>query len=143
MLGVEKDLKEAYVKTGKVRFIFNPVLNHGDRSIQSHMASECAAEQGQFWPFRTYLFEQQNRLWRGDIRTTVRELAAEFGLESSTFDICMDAQRYLARLTTQDEVRKEKGISGQPMFDIGGDIFSGSAPIDAWTQVIDQKIAPP
>ena len=140
MLGVELELKEAYVKTGLVRFIFNPVLNHGDRSVQSHMGSECAEEQGQFWPFRTYLFEQQSRLWGGDTRATVKELAAEFGLEPTAFNACMDEQRYLARLTAQDEVRIQKGITGQPMFDVGGDIFGGSAPFDAWAKVIDEKV---
>lgn len=143
MLGVENELKEAYVKSGQVRFIFNPVLNHGDRSIQSHMASECAGDQGQFWPFRTYLFEHQGRLWRGDIRATVKELAAEFGLETASFNACIDNQQHLARLTVQDDVRKQKGINGQPMFDVGGDIFGGSAPFTAWVKVIDEKLGNP
>lgn len=140
MLGVENELKAAYVQTGQVRFIFNPVLNHGDRSVQSHMASECAGDQGQFWPFRTYIFEHQNRLWRGDIRQTVKDLAAEFGLDTGGFNACIDEQRHLARLTAQDQVRRDKGIQGQPMFDVGGDVFGGTAPFEAWAEVINGKV---
>ncbi len=143
MLGVESELKSAFVQTGQVRFVFNPVLNHGDRSVQSHMASECAGDQGQFWPFRTYIFEQQNRLWRGDIRQTVKDLAAEFGLETGDFNACIDEQRHLARLTTHDQVRRDKGIQGQPMFDVGGEIYSGSAPFEAWAEVINTKVGTP
>lgn len=136
MLGVEKELKSTYVADGKVRFVFVPVLNHGDRSIQSHMASECAGDQGQFWPFREYLFEQQSRLWRGDIRQTVKELAVEFGLEATDFNACIDQQRHLARLTAQDEIRKARGVNAQPMFDVGGELYTGSAPYDGWVQVL-------
>lgn len=143
MLGVESELKQAYIKTGQVRFIFSPVLNHGDRSLQSHMASECAGDQGQFWPFRTFLFENQGRLYQGDIRQTVKELAAEFGLESGDFNACIDEQHHLVRLTAQDEFRIQRGIKGQPMFDVGGDVFGGSAPFDAWAKVIDAKLDNP
>lgn len=141
MLGVEEELKVAYVADGRVRFIFNPVLNHGDRSIQSHMASECAGDQGQFWPFRKYLFEQQNRLWRGDTRQTTKEMAVEFGLETVDFNACMDEQRHLARLTAQDNLRKDRGVFSQPSFDVVGDLYSGSVPFDGWAQVINSKLS--
>lgn len=137
MLGVEEELKATFVANGQVRFIFNPVLNHGDRSIQSHMASECAGDQGQFWPFRKYLFQNQDRLWRGDIRQTVKALAVEFGLESVDFNACIDQQRHLARLNAQDVVRQERGVTSQPMFDVVGDLYGGTAPLDGWTQVIN------
>ena len=51
MLGTQPQIEERFIKTGHVQLIFNPVLNHGDRSDQAHQASECAAEQGQFWAF--------------------------------------------------------------------------------------------
>lgn len=143
MLGVENELKSAYVQTGQVRFIFNPVLNHGDRSVQSHMASECAGDQGQFWSFRTALFENQNRLWSGDIRQTLKQIAAEFGLETGDFNACIDEQRHLDRINGQDQVRRDKGIQGQPTFDVGGDIYAGSAPFEAWVEVINAKIGTP
>ena len=139
-MGTEIELKEAYVRSGLLRIIFNPVLNHGDRSYQSHQAVECAGDQGQFWPFRSYLFENQGQLWRGDIRATVKQLAADFGLSTTDFNACIDEQRHVARIEAQDAIRVQKGINAQPMFDIGGDIYAGSAPFAAFAQIIDSKI---
>lgn len=120
--------------------VFHPVLNHGDRSYQTHQAVECAGDQNQFWPFRTYMFEQQGRFWRGDIRETVKSLAEEFGLDSVDFNACIDEQRHYDRIQAQDDVRRERGIRAQPMFDIGGEVYAGSAPFEAFANVIDEKI---
>ena len=77
MLGTEPQLKATYIAAGQVRLIFNPVLSHGDRSYQTHQAAECAGEQGRFWDFHNVLFDNQDSFWGGDIRQTVKQLAAE------------------------------------------------------------------
>ncbi|MCB0222354.1 MAG: thioredoxin domain-containing protein, partial [Anaerolineae bacterium] len=73
MLGAEESIKETYVKTGQVLLIFAPVLNHNDRSLQTHQAAECAADQGRFWEFHNILFENQDSFWYGDIQATLKQ----------------------------------------------------------------------
>lgn len=141
MLGIEPALKEAFIKSGKMNMVFNPVLNHGDRSYQTHQAVECAGDQDQFWPFREFLFENQGRLWSGDIRETVKQLAAEFGLDTAEFNLCLDEQRYYDRVEAQDTLRRERGIRAQPMFDIDGSVQAGSAPFETFAAIIEAKIA--
>jgi protein-disulfide isomerase len=140
VLGAEPAIRENYIKTGQVRLIFSPVLNHGDRSYQSHQAVECAAEQGQFWEFHDVLFENQGALWAGDIQATVKQLAAEAGLDTDSFNACMDEQRYLDLIFSQDEVRRQRGIRGQPVFDINGQFLIGAQPFDVFQSVIESQL---
>lgn len=141
MLGAEPQIKEQYIKAGLVKLVFGPVLNHQDRSLQSHQAVECAADQGQFWGFHDTLFENQNALWRGDIRATVKQLATDYGLDMATFNHCIDEQKNLARIQQQDQVRLSQGIRGQPVFDINGTLLAGAQPFDVFQQAIDTALA--
>ncbi len=141
MLGTEPELKESYIKNGQVVLIFGPVLNHQDRSDQTHQAAECAADQGHFWEFHDILFESQGALWSGDIRATVKQLAAEAGLDTVDFNACIDEQRNFDRIKAQDQIRVEAGIRGQPVFVINGDFLVGAQPFSAFQNVIEAKLA--
>jgi protein-disulfide isomerase len=140
VLGAEPLIREHYIKTGLVKLVFNPVLSHGDRSYQSHQAAECAGEQGQFWAFHDLLFENQDALFFGDIQATLKELAAEAGLDTASFAACLDEQRYLDLILSQDEVRQERGIRGQPVFDINGELFFGAQAFEVFQTVIEAQV---
>jgi protein-disulfide isomerase len=140
VLGAEPLLRETYIKTGKLRLIFNPVLSHFDLSEQSHLASECAAEQGRFWQMHDALFESQDALW-SDTANVAKQLAADLGLDTTQFNACMDEQRYLDLLYQQDEIRKEHGIRGQPVFDIHGDLLFGAQSFETFQSLIEPKLA--
>jgi protein-disulfide isomerase len=116
--------------------IFNPVLSHGSYSEQSHLAAECAAEQGRFWEFHDILFENQDALW-GDTQAVVKALAAEMGLDTEQFNACVDEQRYLDLIYSQDEVRQEQGIWGQPVLDINGERLFGAQPFEMFKEIIE------
>ena len=141
MLGTEPAIVETYVKSGDVLLIFAPVLNHQDRSDQSHQAAECAADQGRFWEFHSYLFESQDRLWGGDIQATVKQLAAEAGLDTEDFNACIDTQRNYDRIKAQDQLRQEAGVWGQPVFHINGEVLIGAQPFDVFQGVIEAQLA--
>ena len=141
MLGAEEQVHEAYVKSGKVRYIFNPVLNHGDRSYVAHQASECAGDQGQFWSFRRTLYENQGALWGGDIRVAVKNLASQAGLDTDDFNACIDEQRHYNTVDQQDAIRRQAGVRGQPMFDINGQVYGGAPPFEAFAKVVDAALA--
>ncbi len=141
MLGAEPLIRAHYIKTGLVKLVFNPVLSHGDRSYQSHQAAECAGEQGLFWEFHDLLFEHQASLFTGDIQATVKQLAAEAGLEPASFAACLDEQRYLDLIVSQDEVRQQRGIRGQPVFDINGEFLFGAQTFEVFQSVIEAHLA--
>lgn len=140
MLGAEPLIREHYIKTGLVKLVFNPVLSHGDRSYQSHQAAECAGEQDRFWAFHDLLFENQDSLFYDDIQATIKALAVEAGLDTASFAACLDEQRYLDLIVSQDEVRQEHGIRGQPVFDINGELFFGAQAFEVFQTVIESQL---
>lgn len=140
MLGTEPLIREKYIQTGQVRLVFAPVLNHADRSDQSHQAAECAAEQGRFWEFHDILFQNQDILWQSDIQATLKGLAAEAHLDTAAFNTCLDEQRHQALIRRQDAFRLEAGIRGQPVFHINGDFLVGSQPFEVFEAIIESKL---
>jgi len=62
----EARLREEYVETGKVRFIFRnyPIVDsyvsNGTESTLAALAALCAGEQGDFWEYHDLLFENQS-----------------------------------------------------------------------------------
>jgi protein-disulfide isomerase len=141
VVGTEPQIKENYVKNGQVLLIFAPVLNHADRSDQTHQASECAADQERFWEMHDLLFENHNRLWQGDIRATVKQIAAEAGLDTAAFNACIDSQQNLERIRAQDQFRRDLGIRGQPVFSINGNYLIGAQPYETYASLIDESLA--
>ncbi len=139
MLGTEPELKENYVKTGQVKLVFNPMLDHGDNSLQAHQAAECAGEQSLFWPMHDMLFEQQNKLW-GDTRETVKTMAAELGLDPKQFNTCMDEQRYAGLVQSQDEYRRELGIRTRPTLNVNGQFVVGPQSFAVFQTAIDPML---
>lgn len=141
MVGTEPEIKENYVKTGQVKLLFNPILDHGDRSLQAHQAVECAAEQGQFWALHDLLFEQQRDLYSGDIQGTIKGLATELGLDSQQFNACIDEQRYVDLVQGQDENRRQLGIRTRPTLDVNGQLIVGAQPFAVFQNIIEPMLA--
>lgn len=130
MLGAEKELKETYVKSGQVMLVFNPILDHGDRSVQAHNAAECAADQNRFWPMHDVLFEFESQLYGGDVRAVIKELAQQVDMDHDQFNRCVDAQTYVERVKTQDQRRRALGIRTRPTIDVNGQLFIGPQPFN-------------
>lgn len=141
MLGTEPQLKETYVKSGQVRLIFNPILDHGDRSVQTHQAAECAGEQGRFWQLHDLMFEQQSLLGRGDVREAIKALAAQLDLDTAQFNACVDEQRYVDLVLRQDEHRRELGIRTRPSFDVNGQPVVGPQRFEVFQELIESILA--
>jgi len=141
VLGTEPELKQSYVKTGQVKLVFNPMLDHGDYSLQAHQAAECAAEQGRFWAMHDLIFEQQGQLWGSNIQATLKGMAAEIGLDAGQFNTCLDEQRYAQLVQNQDQRRRDLGIRTRPTFDVNGQLVVGAQRFGAFQSVIEPMLA--
>lgn len=140
MLGAEPEIKHNYVKTGQVKLVFNPMLDHGDRSLQAHQAAECAGEQGQFWPMHDLLFSFQAELFGGNPRETIKELATKLELDPEQFNTCMDEQRYAELVQGQDEYRRQLGIRTRPTFDVNGQFIIGPQRFETFQATIEPML---
>lgn len=140
MLGSEPHIKETYIKTGQVKLVFNPILDHGDRSLQAHQAAECAGEQGMFWPIHDILFEQQGSLYGGDVREVIKGLAVQLPLDVDLFNNCLDEQRTSALVQSQDQHRRQLGIRTRPTFDLNGQLIVGAQPFEVFQNAIESLL---
>ena len=136
MIGTEPEIKAKYVDSGQVKLIFNPILDHGDHSLQAHQAAECAGEQGQFWPMHDLLFSFQDQLW-GDTREMAKELATRLDIDHEQFNTCMDEQRYADLVESQDQLRRDLGIRTRPTLDVNGQFVIGPQPFANFEAVIE------
>lgn len=140
MLGAEQEIKERYVKQGQVRLLFNPNLAHGDRSLQTHHAAECAAEQNAFWELHDLMYRQQQELFSGDIRGAVKGFGYQLGLDTGPYIECIDQQRYVALVQAQDERRQQLDIRHLPTLDINGQLVVGAQPFETLQEIIDAML---
>jgi len=131
-------LREEYIATGKVRYIFRnfPIL--GVQSRWAALAAECAHEQGRFWEYHDQLFAltQQGQEF---LRSRLKSIAAELGLDSAQFDSCLDSSKYLAEV--QEDIMAGQGVTGTPAFLINGELLIGAQPIDVFRQRIEEALA--
>ncbi len=126
MLGTEPRIIADYVETGQVKIVFWPVLNHGNPSVYSTLAAECVGQQDPalFWAAHAVLFERQDDLWSAG-RDYYVTLAEELGADRAAFETCYDDGSGLAQVRALDDARLQRGIFGQPTFDVNGQVFAG------------------
>jgi len=138
VLGTEPQIVQEYVQTGKVKIVFWPVLNHGDPSFYSTLASECVGQQNPdlFWAVHEVLFENQSQLWRAD-RDYYVQTAVSVGADQAQFEACYDGAEGTARVLELDALRRERGIFSQPTFDINGNVQGGAPRFEIFAAVLD------
>ncbi|MCX7852624.1 MAG: DsbA family protein [Caldilineales bacterium] len=135
MLRIEPVLLAEYVRTGKVKFQFWHILDFPN-SVQASAAAECAGQQGAFWRMHDLLFQNQDRLWRGE-ETVLTELAASLGLDTAAFGACLAGGEMHERARAVDRLVKAQGVRVRPTFEVNGQRLQGSPPLAQWRQILD------
>ncbi|HFC12043.1 MAG TPA: hypothetical protein ENJ56_04295 [Anaerolineae bacterium] len=127
MLTQEPEIRANYVATGQAKLVFWPVINHGNPSLYATLTMECVAQQSLplAWEVHAYLFDHQADLWRAD-RDFFVTVANTVGVDQATFESCYDGQTALQTVLNLDFIRRERGITGQPFFDVNGTVLAGT-----------------
>jgi len=122
----------------KIRFVYRhfPLPNHPNARPAAE-ASQCANEQGKFWPYHDQLFANQSKLGDDDLRAA----AASLGMDAGKFNACFDSHKYKARVDADAQAGAEAGVNGTPAFFINGRMLSGAQPFDEFKKVIDEELA--
>ncbi|MBF0096143.1 MAG: thioredoxin domain-containing protein [Magnetococcales bacterium] len=132
---VLKELEKAY--GDKIRFVFRHYpLSFHQQAPKASEAAQCAADQGQFWPFHAALFSEGVSLAPADLKKT----AGKLGLNQATFDACLDSGRHAGRVEKDSDEGKKLGITGTPTFFVNGIRLVGAVPLDRFKQVIDDEL---
>ena len=140
-LTTEKELEEAYVKTGKVRMVFKNFVINGEESMQAAMASECAAEQNKFWPYYDLLMQTRASPAEEDFTTaTLESLAQAVGLNMTAFNTCLESENYREKVEGDKEEGEALGVTSTPSFIIDGGMATGHPPFAKFQEVIEQML---
>jgi len=138
-----KALKENYVDTGKIRFVYREV--YFDRpGLWASMIARCSNDSDFFFAFSDLLYaEQRNWLASGDpagIIEDLRTLAKTAGLDDATLDACLsDGPKAEALFTWYQENAERDGVNSTPTFMIDGQKYSNMA-YDEFAGVLDGKL---
>ena len=99
-------------------------------------ASECAKEQGKFWPFHDRLFANTSKLSDADLKAH----AAAVGVDVAAFNACVDSHKYRAVVEADAKDGEAAGVNGTPAFYINGRMISGAQPFEVFKQLIDDEL---
>ncbi len=136
-------LKENYIDTGKVRFVFKDFpLSFHDKATPAALAAECAGEQDKYWDMHDKLFgEQQRWVESGNPNDAFKEFAKELGLDADQFAECLDSQKYLNEIQADMQEGIAAGVQGTPAFFVNDQFLSGAQPYQVFQKTIDQILA--
>jgi protein-disulfide isomerase len=129
-------IKQQY--EGKVRFVFRdfPLTQIHENAQNAAEAAGCANEQGKFWEYHDMLFTNQSAL---DV-ASLKSYASQLGLDSATFDQCLDSGKYAEEIQKDLQDGNQYGVQGTPSFFVNGLLVSGAQPFSVFQAVIDAAL---
>jgi len=137
----ESVLREKYIKTGKVKFIYRDFAFLGQESLWAASAARCAGEQGKFWQYHDYLYGNQRGENQGAFnKNNLKSFSVALGLDTEKFNICLDSEKYTDLIQKETKAGGESGVQGTPASFINGTLYPGALPIATFTQIIDNEL---
>lgn len=137
-------IKENYIDTGQVHYIFKdfPLTNIHPQATKAAEAARCAGDQDAYLEMHHTLFERQAE-WSGSANATelFSGYAAELGLETGTFDQCLQSGAHEAAVQADLEEAVSMGFNGTPAFIINEHFMSGAQPYELFAQAIERFLA--
>ncbi len=134
-------IRETYVDTGKVRFVYKHFAILGPESSRSAEASECAAEQDQFWAYHDLVFQDQIAAHSSLTQAKLVELAAQLELDTTEFETCLSSGKYSLQISRESQSVQALGVRGTPGFLVNGLFISGAQPFEVFEQIVEEQLA--
>jgi protein-disulfide isomerase len=113
----------------------------GPESQWTAEASECAAEQGAFWEYHDLLYSLEAGENRDAFnKDSLKQSAAELGLDTNSFNTCLDSGKYSSLVQTETATVQSMGVRGTPAFLVNGRPLVGAQPFEAFQQIIEAEL---
>ena len=136
-------LKEEYVDTGQVRYVYREV--YFDRfGLWASLVARCAGAD-RYFGIVDLLYERQSEWLAGgepaEIAENLRRLGRSAGLDDGQLNQCLqDGEKAQALVAEYQKNAEADGINSTPSFVIGGETYT-NRPYDELTALIDDQIA--
>jgi protein-disulfide isomerase len=139
---------DPYIDTGKVKFVYRdlPLESIHPNAKPTHIAAECADEQGKFWDYHDILFENQtewSRLSPDDLSSKLNDYATTLELNTVMFESCLSSQKIADEVDADISDARKYGATGTPTFFIGNEKdgfvkLAGAQPFTSFKSTIDE-----
>lgn len=149
-IGAYPELKKNYIDTGKVKLVFRHLpLSFHPGARPAALAAQCAGDQGKFWQMHDTIFAEQQKQ-EADTSAVTRTVnfeiadlntwAKSLGLTMTTFNACMDSEKYGTKVDADIAAGTSFGVSGTPTFFVNGQFLLGAQPFSAFKKLIDDAL---
>ncbi|MHB0949729.1 MAG: DsbA family protein [Gemmatimonadaceae bacterium] len=138
----EPAIEREYIRTGKVFFKYVPfVMGMFPNGEEAARASECAAEQGKFWPMHDQLYAKQTD-WRRSVLPLpfFQQYAATLRLDADRFAACYASPQANPSTERANAAARSFGIRATPTFIINGRGLEGALPLPQFRQLLDDVL---
>lgn len=129
-----------YVEPGTVQFVYRdfPVL--GEQAVRAAEAAACAADQGAYWQYHDTIFLNQSGP-ASAVDDRLKQIAAEMGLDSATFNSCLDSGEKRAEVEASVAEGRELGVDSTPTLFVNGMEVEAGQDWNAVSQAIETALA--
>ncbi|MEM7334745.1 MAG: thioredoxin domain-containing protein [Chloroflexota bacterium] len=134
-LGIKEQLKQQYGDQVAFEFKHFPVVTAN--SPRGAEAAQCAHEQGMFWEYHDYIFENLET-YPAFTSDRVKEIATAVGVDREAFDTCVDSGKYRTFVTDAIRDAQSAGARGTPTFFVNGRQVSFS--FEAMSAAIEEEL---
>ena len=104
----------------RLEFHHFPLESIHPNARSSAEASECAAEQGQFWAYHDALFTNRNWVSQGNPIETYFGLADTLNLDAAKFRECVQTRKHQPRISFESAKAQRLGLRGTPTVFVNG-----------------------
>ncbi len=139
----EPTIKANYIDTNKAKLYFVDFPFLGADSQVAAQAAYCAGDQGKYWEYHDYLYNNQGNIQSGWASSSnLKSYASTLGLDTTKFNSCLDSGKYASQVSHNKQVGASKGVQGTPAFFIVGPTgtmqeITGPQPAAVFSNVID------
>ncbi|HEX5004595.1 MAG TPA: thioredoxin domain-containing protein [Gemmatimonadales bacterium] len=137
-------LDSAYIRTGKVRWVFVnfPLTQLHPNAAAAAQVAMCAARQDKFWPVHDLLFRNQPA-WAplaspAEYFLTFADSAA---LNQAAFQQCLSTGATRGEVEEDALAAARAGATSTPNFYIEGGIMAGAQPVSVFAPILDSIYA--
>jgi protein-disulfide isomerase len=131
-----KRLRQTY--GDRIRIVWKdfPLTQIHPEAFKAAEAAHCARDQGKFWEYHDVLFANQQALQP----ESLKKYAADLGLNTGTFDTCLDTAKYGDRIQEHMGIGNGLGVGSTPSTFVNGRLVSGAVPYETFAAIIDEEL---
>ncbi len=131
-------IKEKYIDTGKLKFVWKDFVIFGDNSLVLAEAVHCAGDQGKFFEMHDKIFS--NTIQGLSANVLASTLAQSLNLNMSEFNGCLTTGKYVSKVEQSTTEAAGFGFGGTPTSVIDGRVIIGARSLAEFEAAIEAAL---